>query len=217
MSGGMNGSPATIDWSAMKEYPAFVASPEDVLDLLASQRMVRLVTIDGDGIPRVGVHVFVHDGLTVELHLVSDDPQLDDIRRGSPAVIEADEVLASVPSHWIDAADATHADQFYRCASLWGETETTTELEAVATHLQGIMRRYQPEGRHVPVSSDSDMYRRPMARLTVVRVRGASLRSKFKLAQRTGRESRGQILQGLEGRGRPIDERTAELIEKATP
>ena len=201
----------------MKEYPAFTASPEDVVDLLASQRMVRLVTIDDSGIPRVGVHVFVHEDLHVELHLVSDDPQLDDIRRGSPAVIEVDEVLASGPSHWIDAQDATHADQFYRCASLWGETETTTDLEAVTKHLQGIMRRYQPEGRHVPVSSDNDMYRRPMTRLTVVRIRGTSLRSKFKLAQRTGREPRAQILQGLERRGRPVDERTAELIVKATP
>jgi predicted FMN-binding regulatory protein PaiB len=201
----------------MKEYPAFAASPDDVVDLLASQRMVRLVTVDADGIPRIGVHVFVHDRLTVELHLVSDDPQLDDVRRGSPAVIEVDEVLASAPSHWVDPADATHADQFYRCASLWGGIETATDAEAVATHLQGIMRRYQPEGRHAPVSSDNDLYRRPMARLTVVRVHGTSIRSKFKLAQRTGRESRAQILQGLEGRGRPLDGRTAELIGKATP
>jgi hypothetical protein len=201
----------------MKEYPAFTASPEEIVDLLVSQRMVRLVTIDGDGVPRIGVHVFVHDGLTVELHLVSDDPQLDDIRRGSPAVIEVDEVLASVPSHWMDPADATHADQFYRCASLWGGTETTTDPGAVAAHLQGIMRRYQPEGRHSPVSADNDMYRRPMARLTIVRVRGNSLRSKFKLAQRTGRESRAQILEGLAGRGGPLDGRTAKLIGEGIP
>jgi hypothetical protein len=77
----------------------------------------------------------VHDGLVVELHLVSDDPQLDDIRRGSPAVIEVDEVLASAPSHWIDPSDATHADQFYRCAALrsGSATETTTDPAAVVT------------------------------------------------------------------------------------
>src|SRR6476661_6574680 len=111
----------------MKEYPAFSASAPDIIDLLQTQRLARLVTIDPDGIPRIGVHVFVHEALDVELHLVSDDPQLDDIRRGSPAVIEVDEPLASAPSYWMDPADATNADQFYRCASLWGATEVTAD------------------------------------------------------------------------------------------
>lgn len=208
--------PIGIDCLSMKEYPAFTASPDAVVDLLSSQRMVRLVTIDGDGIPRIGVHVFVHDGLEVELHLVSDDPQLDDIRRGSPAVIEVDEVLSTVPSHWMDPADATHADQFYRCASLWGAAETTTETEAVAAHLRGIMARYQPEGQHAPVVADHELYRRPIGRLTLVRVRGTALRSKFKLAQRTGREDRGAIVRGLEERGGEQDARTARLIDQVT-
>jgi predicted FMN-binding regulatory protein PaiB len=199
----------------MKEYPAFAATVDQVGDLLSSQRLVRLVTIDPEGIPRIGVHVFVHDGLTVELHLVQDDPQLDDIRRGSPAVIEADEVLATAPSHWMDPVDATHADQFYRCASLWGTTETTADPEAIAAHLRGIMGRYQPEGHHAPVVAGDAMYRRPIERLSVVRVQGASVRSKFKLAQRTNRESRRQILEGLVRRGGEVDQRTAELIDEA--
>jgi transcriptional regulator len=201
----------------MKEYPAFAATVEQVADLLSSQRLVRLVTIDPEGIPRIGVHVFVHDALAVELHLVLDDPQLDDIRRGSPAVIEVDEVLATAPSHWTDPVDATHADQFYRCASLWGATETTTDPEAIAAHLRGIMGRYQPEGRHAPVVAGEAMYRRPIERLAVVRVRGSSVRSKFKLAQRTSRESRRQILQGLGDRGGELDKRTSELIDRAVP
>lgn len=200
----------------MKEYPAFTASSEDVVDLLRSQRLARLVTIDPDGIPRIGVHVFVHDGLNVELHLVSDDPQLGDIRRGSPAVIEVDEPLSTAPSHWMDPADATNADQFYRCASLWGVTELSTDVEAIASHLRGIMSRYQPEGKHAPVTSDHELYGRQIRRLTVVRIRGTSMRSKFKLAQRTGRESRAQILDGLQKRQDPLDARTAERIEKAT-
>lgn len=199
----------------MKEYPAFTASPQDIIDLLASQRLARIVTIDPEGIPRIGVHVFVHDRLTVELHLVADDPQLEDVRRGSPVVIEVDEVLASSPSHWVDPANGTHADQFYRCASLWGPTEVTSDIDAVSAHLRGIMRRYQPEGRHEPVARDHEFYEKPMRRLAVVRVRGTATRSKFKLAQRTGRESREKILRGFHERGALLDPRTAELIERA--
>jgi hypothetical protein len=111
----------------MKEYPQFAASGEDVIALLASQRLARIVTIDADGIPRVGLHVFIHDGLTVEMHFAIDDAQLEDVRRGSPVVIEVDEALATAPSHWLDEANATNADQFYLFASLWGATSVVTD------------------------------------------------------------------------------------------
>jgi predicted FMN-binding regulatory protein PaiB len=78
------------------------------------------------------------------------------------------------------------------------------------------MTRYQPEGRHTPVSADHDLYRRPIGRLTIVRVRGTALRSKFKLAQRTGREDKAAIVRGLEERRGELDARTAQLIDQAT-
>src|SRR4051812_21253061 len=116
----------------MKEYPQFTASSDDVVALLASQRLARIVTIAPDGIPRIGLHVFIHDGLTVEMHFAMDDAQLDDVRRGSPVVIEVDETLATAPSHWIDEANATNADQFYLCASVWGPTSIVTDADAIA-------------------------------------------------------------------------------------
>ena len=198
----------------MKEHPAFTATNDQIVDLFASQRLARIVTIDGDGIPRIGVHVFVHDGLTIEVHMANDDPQLADVRRGSPVVLEADETLSAAPSHWLDPHDATHADQFYRCASVWGRVELVNDAEAIATHLAGILRRYQPEGQHVPVAHDHDFYRDAIRFLTVVRVHGTSTRSKFKLAQKTEAESRSQIVRSLRQRRAPLDERTADLITK---
>jgi predicted FMN-binding regulatory protein PaiB len=200
----------------MKEHPAFTATTEEIVDLFASQRLARLVTIDGDGIPRIGVHVFVHEGLELEVHMANDDPQLADIRRGSPVVLEADETLSAAPSHWLDPHDATHADQFYRCASVWGRIELVNDAEAIASHLAGILERYQPEGRHVPVTHDHEFYRGAIGFLTVVRVRGTSTRSKFKLAQKTADESRSQIVRSLRERRAPLDERTADFIVTPT-
>jgi predicted FMN-binding regulatory protein PaiB len=200
----------------MKEYPQFTASEADVVALLASQRLARIVTIDSDGIPRVGLHVFIHNGLTVEMHFATDDAQLEDVRRGSPVVIEVDEPLATSPSHWLDEMNATNADQFYLCASLWGTTTVITDVDAIATHLGGILAKYQPEGRHSPVSASADYYREAIRYLNVVRVVGTSMRTKFKLGQSTDAEKRERILARLRERGGPLDARSAALISGAT-
>jgi transcriptional regulator len=201
----------------MKEHPAFTASTEEVIELFASQRLARIVTIDPDGIPRVGIHVFVHDGLVIEMHLAKDDTQLADIQRGSPVVIEADEVLSSAASHWIDEENATHADHFYRFASVWGATELITTPEAIAAHLRRILAKYQPEGRHSPVTESAESYRDAIRFLEVVRVHGTSIRSKFKLAQTTEPKTREEIVRRLSEGGDPTAVRTAGLIRKASP
>ena len=196
----------------MKEYPAYAASEQDVIALIESQRLARIVTIDSDGIPRVGVHVFIHDGLTIEVHMAIDDAQLADVKRGSPVVIEVDEPLAMTPSHWHDAENATNADQFYRCASVWGTVEVVSDADAIAAHLRGILARYQPEGRHAPVTHSDERYREAIDYLAVVRVEGKHIRSKFKLAQRSDAESRERTLAGLKERGGPLDKSTASLL-----
>lgn len=55
-----------------------------------------------------------------EVHLVNSDEQLAALRGLTQAVFEVDDVLSAAPSHWLDEADATNADHFYRCVILRG-------------------------------------------------------------------------------------------------
>jgi predicted FMN-binding regulatory protein PaiB len=201
----------------MMDYPAFRAGDGDVAALLADQRMVRLITVDVDGWPRVGVHVHTSQGLDVEVHLVRADPALEDIARSGRALIEVDEVMASAPSHWVDDENASHADQFYRCAVLRGEVELTTDRAQIAEHLSRLLVKQQPEGRYVPLDERPDLYGGYLDRLTLVRMRTTRLTTKFKLAQRTPREARTRIVTRLRERGSPIDFRTADAIEEVRP
>src|SRR3569623_476067 len=116
--------------------------------------MLRLVTIDADGWPRVGLHVYVPRRLDLEVHLANDDAQLEDMRRTPRAVMEVDDILSFSPSHWVDEQSATHADQFYRCAMFRGVPELDPSGEAVTNHLRTLLQRYQPEGRYVGLDDD---------------------------------------------------------------
>ena len=178
--------------------------------------MVRLVTIDADGWPRVGLHVYVPRGLDIEVHLANDDAQLADMRRTPRAVMEVDEILSFSPSHWVDEHSATHADQFYRCAIFRGVPELDATSEAVADHLRALLERYQPEGRYVGLDEGRDAYGPLIGLLTVVRLTNAELSSKFKLAQVTSAEARSLIRHRLEEQGTPLARATSDAIASAS-
>jgi hypothetical protein len=56
-----------------------------------------------------------------------------------------------------------------------------------------------------------------MGALTLVRLEGAEVRTKFKLAQRTSGEIRDAIVRGLRTRGEGPDGLTLDLLEEYRP
>jgi nitroimidazol reductase NimA-like FMN-containing flavoprotein (pyridoxamine 5'-phosphate oxidase superfamily) len=201
----------------VKVTAAFSVQPSDAAELLAAHSMVRLITIDADGWPRVGLHVFVARGLDVEVHLANDDQQLADMRRIPRAVIEVDDVLSFSPSHWVDEHSATHADQYYRCVMLRGVPELDATSDAVRAHLRALLARHQPEGRYVGLDEDRAGYDPLIARLTVVRLTGAELSTKFKLGQGASTHARERIMDGLSEQGTDLARTTSEAIERHRP
>ena len=198
----------------MMDYPQFRASPAEALGLLASQSVARLVTVDADGWPRIGVHVFIHEGLDVEMHLLATDPQLDDIRLTGRAVIEVDEPLANASSDWVDAADVTHADQFFRCLVVRGAPVVLSDRSSVVDHLERMLARYQP-GTNVSLGPVNPRYEGYYEKLRVVRVPARDVITKFKLGQRSDPAAVARIVEGLRTRATPMDLRTANLVEAA--
>lgn len=201
----------------MKAYAVYDATHEESLALLDAQALARLVTVDAEGWPRVGLHVFTRQAGTVEFHLERGDPHLEDLARHARAVVEVDEVLASVPSHWIDPADGSHADQFYLTASFRATTEVVDDAAAVGLHLGRLLERYQPEGGYRPVVAGEAFYAPSIARLVVVRCTLSTALAKFKVGQKTSRAARATIAAALEARGSHVDVRSAAILRARTP
>lgn len=194
-------------------YRLFEATRDDVLELVRDQRLLRLVTIGADGIPSVGLHVFCHDGLTFEAHLVAADPQLADLTSGRPVVVEVDDTLSSIPHHWVDPDDVSHADQFYRSASIRGEAEVIEDPARLAEHLTRVVARYQPE-HPVTVDAKYAPHAGQISRLRLVRIAGRTFTSKFKLGQGMKEEALRSVLAALHRRGTALDKRTAVHVEQ---
>ena len=199
----------------MKDYPEFRASREEIDELLATQRLGRLIVVDPDGWPQVGLHPYTWDRGVLEVHLVNSDEQLAALRGQSQAVFEVDDVLSHAPSHWLDEQDATNADHFYRCVILRGPMTLSRDISGVESHLQRLLAKYQPEGRYAAIDRNDPRYGKYMAALTLVRIEAKDIRSKFKLAQRTSEEDRGEIVRQLRESADARARRTVDALENA--
>jgi ribosomal protein S18 acetylase RimI-like enzyme/nitroimidazol reductase NimA-like FMN-containing flavoprotein (pyridoxamine 5'-phosphate oxidase superfamily) len=136
---------------------------------------------------------------------------------GRPAVVSAEEVVAHLPSWFVDPERACPATTFYRSVQAHGTLERVDEPAAKARALSALMAKYQPEGRHVPIAADHPLYDTALAGVLVFRVPLARVDGKAKLAQNRGAEERGRLLEGLWRRGDPGDVEALEAIRAACP
>lgn len=120
---------------------------------------------------------------------------------GRPAVASAEEILAAIPSHWVDPQRACPATTLYRSAMVHGVVEEVRRVEAVAAVLQALMERYQPEGGYTPISAEAPLYRGSLRGVRVLRLRTERVSGKAALGQHWSEERRQAVREGLWRRG----------------
>lgn len=187
--------------------------PADVDRFVGEQELGRLITVGADGTPHLGLYPFVHEGDTVDLHLVRRDEQIVDLRARPRCVFEVDEVLAVIPSYWVHSEYAGAATAYHRTVIFECVATVVEDSAAVAAQQARLLARYQPEGGFRTLSVDDPLYRGALAQLAAVRLEIARRRPKFKLGQNRPAEARRRIVAELRTRGRPRDQRAAEAIE----
>jgi predicted FMN-binding regulatory protein PaiB len=188
--------------------------PDDELDrFVHAQELGRLVTVAADGTPHLGLYPFTYDGAAFEIHMVRTDEQTIDLRTRARCVFEVDEVLATIPSYWVDPENAIMATAYHRTVMFECHATVSGDPVELAAQQMRLLARYQPEGGFRPVTADDPMYRGAIHHIAAVRLDVRARRAKFKLAQNRPPEVRARIAEALRKRGRPSDERAAEALE----
>ncbi len=140
---------------------------------------------------------------------------------GRAAVLSAEELVASIPSYFVDAERACPATTLYRSVQVRGTLEVVDDAGEKARVLAGLMSKYQPEGGHAPIDPAHARYRalydKQVASILILRVRTADLDGKAKLLQNRSPEERVHILERMWQRGHDGDPRAIELVRAANP
>jgi nitroimidazol reductase NimA-like FMN-containing flavoprotein (pyridoxamine 5'-phosphate oxidase superfamily)/N-acetylglutamate synthase-like GNAT family acetyltransferase len=136
---------------------------------------------------------------------------------GRQSVVAAEEVVASIPSWFLDPERACPATTLYVSALAHGAVERVDDADEKAEVLAALMAKYQPEGRHVPLAADHPLYRKAVEGVAVFAVSLEQLDGKAKLGQNRRPDERRIMLEKLWVRGLPGDPAAIERIREAAP
>ncbi len=199
----------------MIHYDYYSDVPEETLAAFVhEQELGRLLTVDGDGFPHLGLYPFAYDGSAFEIHLHRADDQLAHLEARPRCAFALDEVLAAVPSYWIDPENAVAATAYHRTVLFECEVAMVSRDAAVLSAQQTrLLARYQPEGGFRAVSAGEPIYRGALGVITAVRLAITGRKVKWKLGQNRKADVRARVAAELRRRGRPRDARAADALE----
>jgi nitroimidazol reductase NimA-like FMN-containing flavoprotein (pyridoxamine 5'-phosphate oxidase superfamily)/ribosomal protein S18 acetylase RimI-like enzyme len=188
---------------------------EEAVALLGRAAVLHLATTTPDGAPVLrALDGAVVDG-AVAFHGARAGEKAACL--GRPAVVSAEEVVAHVPSYFVDPERACPASTFYRSVQVHGTLLEITEPAAKARALSALMRRWQPEGGYRPIDPEDPLYRGELRGVLVFGVALERVDGKAKLGQNRTPADRLRIIEGLWRRGEPGDPAAIEAIRAVCP
>ena len=203
----------------MRRERFFRMARSEAMALLAEAPVVHLATTTPDGAPVIRtLHPVIVDG-DVCFHAAAVGEKAESL--GRAAVMTAEEVVAAIPSYFVDAERACPATTLYRSVQVHGVLEAVDDEAHKARVLAALMAKYQPEAGHEPIDPTharyAELYAKQVAAILILRVRATDVDGKAKLAQNRSPEERVRMLEKLWERGLDGDPRAIELVRAANP
>ncbi len=187
----------------------------DALALMARAPVVHLASTTTEGEPVLRTMNAVVVRGSVCFHAAPAGEKMETL--GRPAVVAAEEIVAPIPSYFVDPERACPATTLYRSAQAHGPIVAIDDADHKAEVLAALMAKYQPEGGHAPIDARHPLYAKAVAGLLVLGVSLEQLDGKAKLAQNRRPDERRVILERLWERGLPGDPAAIEAIREANP
>lgn len=196
-------------------HPKYAVAHDHALELLRRAPEVHVASTTPAGAPvlRVLNAALVGDHLTFHGARAGEKA----LTLGRDAVVSAHEVVASIPSYFVDAERACPATTLYDSVQAHGPIVEIDDPNEKARALEALMQKYQPEGGYAPLAADSPLYERALAGLLVFAVRLDRVEGKAKLGQNRTPEEIRRIVEGLWQRGAPGDVAAIARILAANP
>ncbi len=185
-----------------------IKSKEKIIEFLSSQQTGRISSIDEDGYPQIIPmnFVFINDVIYMHSHVRGE--KLDNIRRNQKVGFEVDKNLEFLPSYFSDPTDASLADTLYISVVIKGNASIVSDKEEKTTALNGLMKKYQPEGGYEPIKPEMDV----LDEVVVIKIVPKSLRGKYKIGQNMDMKSRIDLAKQILKRGTPTAKETLDIM-----
>ncbi len=185
-----------------------IKSKEKIIEFLSSQQTGRISSIDENGYPQIIPMNFVFINDVVYMHSHIKGEKLENIKRNQKVGFEVDKSLEFLPSYFSDPTDASLADTLYISVVIKGNANIILDKEEKTTALNGLMKKYQPEGGYEPIKPEMDV----LDEVEVIKIVPESLRGKYKIGQHMDRKSRIDLARQILERNSPTAKETLDIM-----
>lgn len=185
-----------------------IKSKQKVVEFLNQEHVGRICSIDKDGFPQAVPMNFVFLNDAVYMHSHTRGEKLDNIKNNNKVGFEVDRELEFLPSYFTHPTDASQADTLYISVVIKGTGIIVNDRKEKALALNGLMEKYQPEGRYEKISSDMPV----VDEVAIIKVVPNTIRGKYKIGQHLERTAREDLAKKILERGSPTAKETLKTM-----
>ncbi len=185
-----------------------IRSYEKIKEFLHDEHVGRLSSIDVNGFPQIIPmnFVFLNDAIYMHSHVKGE--KLDNISRNNKVGFEADRELEFLPSYFEDPHNASLADTLYISVVLKGIGMFVTNRDEKTLALNGLMEKYQPEGKYDPIESEM----RVLDAVSIIKIVPNTIHGKYKIGQHLKPEDRMELAKNILKKNSPSSKQTLKIM-----
>jgi len=185
-----------------------IKSYDKVKKFLNDEHVGRISSIDDNGYPQIIPmnFVFLNDAVYMHSHVRGE--KLDNIKRNNKVGFEVDRELEFLPSYFEDPKNASLADTLYISIVIKGIASLVTDREEKTLALNGLMKKYQPEGMYDPIQSNM----RVLDGVAVIKIVPEVLHGKYKIGQHMHPEDRLELAKKILKKNSPSAKETLKIM-----
>jgi len=185
-----------------------IKSKEKIKEFLNKEHTGRISSIDQNGYPQIIPMNFVFLNDAIYLHSHTKGEKLDNIRNNEKVGFEVDRELEFLPSYFEDPKDASLADTLYISVVIKGKGSIVENREEKTLALNGLLKKYQPEGRYEPIKPDMEV----LDEVAIIKVTPESMRGKYKIGQYLQKGAREKLAKKILERNSATSKETLRIM-----
>ena len=185
-----------------------IKSKEKIIEFLSSESTGRIASIDANGFPQIIPMNFVFINDVIYMHSHTRGEKLENIKRNGKVGFEVDRNLEFLPSYFFDPNDASLADTLYISVVMKGTCSIVKDNEEKVLALNGLMKKYQPEGGYEPMNPEMDV----LNEVAVIKIVPNTMRGKSKVGQNLKNDERLALAENIFKRNSKTAKETLEIM-----
>ena len=185
-----------------------IKSKTKIIKFLNEEDTGRISSIDEQGFPQIIPmnFVFLNDSVYMHSHIRGE--KIENIKRNSKVGFEVDRNLEFLPSYFSDPEDASLADTLYISVVIKGEALLVENNEEKVLALNGLMKKYQPEGRYKPMDKNMDV----LDATAVIKIIPKEMNGKYKIGQNMSKEEKIDLANKIKDRNSKTSGETLAIM-----